>query len=85
MHVGDFHILLEVWGKGLNLFIFHESIKQETEKLSVAERGERESKCVLEFHYTIDAWKKRQLKVPLLNNKFVFELLTTILPFGQKS
>jgi hypothetical protein len=85
VHVGNFHTFLEVWCKGWKLFIFHENIKQEIEKLSVAKRGERENKCVLEFHYTIDAWKKRQLKVPLLNNKFVLELLTTILPFGQKS
>jgi hypothetical protein len=75
----------------LKLFIFRENIEHEIEKLKVAKRGaskniaEMESRCVLEFHQTIDACKKWQLKVLLLNNKFVLELLAIIHPFGQKS
>jgi len=75
----------------LKLFILGENIKHEIEKLKVAKRGaskhiaEMESRCGLEFHHTIAACKKWQLKVLLVNNKFVLELLAIVHPFGQKS
>lgn len=63
----------------MKLFIFRENIKHEIENLKVAKSGaskhivEMERRCILQFHQTIDACKKWQLNIRLLNNKFVLK------------